>query len=231
VVGGDLFYHNGFRTGSTDIANSEAGWMWTGQGASYREPGAPVAFRTDTNPAAGSIASLNDVLETGLFINLDTTPETFDARSVNDALAAGADKPEGWNMWRKDFNVTTHTPAPANGGASVHLFDTRDLEGKTGSGISTIGWDFATIPLGSTLKYVFASPFTCEMALNVARNWFSVRDLDATTDTGTGLASSDLNLQIWQLDEQDHFTNLIGGSISLYNHTEFLRHDSIKAGR
>lgn len=188
---------------------------------------------------AGGIALLKDVAKTDPFLNLNATPDAFDTRVIKSVLMAGADKTEGWNNGQNAFNVTTQALDLASGAgamnlasaAAVYLFGTRDLAGTNGGAIDAVGWDSATIPLGSTLEYVFAAPFTTEMTLNVALNWFSLRDFTSATDTGADLAFSDLNLQVWQLDDQGHFATKVGESMSLYNNTEFLRFGAIDAGR
>lgn len=54
VVGWDAFYNSGFRGGSSVIGNLEAGTAWFGHEVFVRPPGAPAAFTTWTNPAAGA---------------------------------------------------------------------------------------------------------------------------------------------------------------------------------
>lgn len=196
---------------------------------------------------AGGIALLKDVAKTDLFYNHLSNPNAFDTRVIKSVLMAGADKTEGWNNGQDASNVTTQaldlkTGAGAmnlNTTAAAYFFGTRDLDGNTGGEIEKFGWDSATINLGSTLEYVFAAPFTSDTALNVALNWFSVRGFDTNTDTGTGISTdtgsdiafSDLNLQVWLLDDQGHFATKVGESKSLYNNTEFLRFESLAAGQ
>jgi hypothetical protein len=225
-------------SGTIGASTALAGWVQTPSptdryftnmdGTSYSAP-----------LVAGGIALLKDVAKTDPFLNLNATPVAFDTRVIKSVLMAGADKTEGWNNGQNAFNVTTQALDLTTGAgamnlstaATVYLFGTRDLAESVGGAIDAVGWDSATIPLGSTLEYVFASPFTTEMTLNVALNWFSVRDFTSTTDTGADLAFSDLNLQVWQLDDQGQFATKIGESMSLYNNTEFLRFDAIDAGR
>ena len=69
------------------------------------------------------------------------------------------------------------------------------------------------------------------MALTVALNWFSVRDFDSGTDAGSDLAFSNLDLEVWSVDGLGNFQTRVGASLSTYNNTEFLRFDSLDAGR
>jgi hypothetical protein len=188
---------------------------------------------------AGGIALLKDVAKTDLFFNHNGNPDAFDTRVVKSVLMAGADKTEGWNNGQNSSNVTSQALDLKTGAgamnletsAEVYFFGTRDLAGNSGGSIGTAGWDYGTITLGTNMEYVFSSPFTQEMTLNVALNWFSVTTFNPNTDVGTNVAFSDLNLQVWQLDGLGQFTNKVGESMSLYNNTEFLRFDSLAAGQ
>lgn len=188
---------------------------------------------------AGGIALLKDVAKTDLFYNHNGNPDAFDTRVVKSVLMAGADRTEGWDNGQNQSNVTTQaldlkTGAGAmnlNSSAEVYFFGTRDVVGNSGGGIGSAGWDSGAITLGTNMEYVFSSPFTQEMSLSVALNWFSVTSFDPNIDTGSLVAFSDLNLQVWQLDGQGQFTTMVGESMSLYNNTEFLRFDSLAAGQ
>lgn len=59
LVGWDWFFDNGFRGGSTVIGNIEGGNIWFGHEAFLRPPGAPAAFTTWNNPAAGAANELD----------------------------------------------------------------------------------------------------------------------------------------------------------------------------
>lgn len=115
--------------------------------------------------------------------------------------------------------------------ADVYFFGTRELATDGGGQIADTGWDTATIGLGNTLEYVFSSDFSQEMAINVALNWFSVRGFDGSTDLGSDVAFSNLDLKAWSVDGGGSFISRVGASISTYNNTEFLRLDSLAAGR
>jgi subtilisin family serine protease len=164
-------------SGTIGASTALAGWVQTPSptdryftnmdGTSYSAP-----------LVAGGIALLKDVAKTDPFLNLNATPVAFDTRVIKSVLMAGADKTEGWNNGQNAFNVTTQALDLTTGAgamnlstaATVYLFGTRDLAESVGGAIDAVGWDSATIPLGSTLEYVFASPFTTEMTLNVALN-------------------------------------------------------------
>lgn len=59
VVGWDAYFNAGFRGGSSVIGNLEAGTAWFGHEVFVRPPGAPSAFTTWTNPAAGAVNELD----------------------------------------------------------------------------------------------------------------------------------------------------------------------------
>lgn len=187
---------------------------------------------------AGGIALLKDVAKTDPFLNHSGNPGAFDTRVVKSVVMAGSRETIGWNNGQNPFNVTTQALDMATGAGSldlegaadVYFFGTRDVSGTGGGMITEVGWDVGTITLGGMLEYVFAAEFTQEMTLNVALNWFSVREFDDLSGAGSDLAFSNLNLQVWQLDAGGGFATQVGASESVYNNTEFLRIDSITAG-
>ena len=188
---------------------------------------------------AGGIALLKDVAKTDPIWNHNSNPDAFDTRVVKSVLMAGAQKTVGWDNGQNEFNVTTQALDMRTGAGAmdldaavgVYFFGTRDLAGDLGGEITTSGWDSATIDLGSVLEYRFATEFTEEMALNVALNWFSDREFDDVSGTGSDVAFANLNLQVWQLDGTGDFTAMVGESATTYNNSEFLRFDALGAGQ
>lgn len=188
---------------------------------------------------AGGIALLKDAAKTDPFVNHLGNSDAFDTRVIKSVIMAGSRETEGWNNGQNAMNVTTQVlDARAGAGsldlvaaADVYFFGTRELAADGGGAIENFGWDAATIDLGSTFEYVFSMTFSQEMALTVALNWFSVRDFNDTTDTGSDLAFSNLDLQAWSVDGGGQFLAKVGESMSTYNNTEFLRIDSLAAGR
>lgn len=184
---------------------------------------------------AGGVSLLKDAAKT----ILAGTPNALDTRVVKSVLMAGAKKTIGWSNAQNAMNVTTQaldltTGAGAldlAGSADVYFGTTRDVPGTAGGLIASAGWDTATILLGNTLEYRFDAAFTQEMALTVALNWFSVRNFDDLTQTGSDVAFSNLDLQVWSIDSNGQFTVMVGESMSTYNNTEFLRFDSLAAGQ
>ncbi|MEI8039157.1 MAG: S8 family serine peptidase, partial [Verrucomicrobiota bacterium] len=184
---------------------------------------------------AGGISLLKDAAKAIMPGNLNA----LDTRVIKSVLMAGATKTLGWNNGQNAMNVTTqaldlNTGAGAlnlAGAVEVYLGATRDVAGNGGGWIASAGWDSATIHLGNTLEYVFSAAFTQEMALTVALNWFSVREFSDTTLTGSDLAFSNLDLQVWSINGQGQFTAMVGESMTAYNNTEFLRFDSLAAGQ
>ena len=188
---------------------------------------------------AGGISLLKDVAKTDLIWNHVGNDDAFDTRVIKSVLMAGSRETEGWDNGQNAMNVTTQALDLRSGAgaldlvaaADVYFFGTRELATDGGGSIANFGWDSATIDLGSTFEYVFASAFTEEMTLTVALNWFSVRDFNDLTQTGSDIAFSNLDLQVWSVDGSGQFLAKVGESISTYNNTEFLRLDSLAAGR
>lgn len=188
---------------------------------------------------AGGIALLKDVAKTDLFWNHVGNDDAFDTRVIKSVLMAGSRETEGWDNGQNAMNVTTQALDLRSGAGAldlvaatdVYFFGTRELATDGGGAIVDFGWDSATIDLGSTFEYVFASAFTEQMTLTVALNWFSVRDFSDLTQTGSDIAFSNLDLQVWSIDGSGQFLAKVGESMSTYNNTEFLRLDSLAAGR
>ena len=184
---------------------------------------------------AGGISLLKDAAKTILAGDANA----LDTRVIKSVLMAGAQKTLGWNNAQNAMNVTTQALDPKTGAgtmdlagsAEVYFGGTRDLPGNAGGQVANAGWDTATLHLGNTLEYRFDAAFTQEMALTVALNWFAVRNFDDATQTGSDVAFSNLDLQVWSLDGGGQFTVMVGESMTTYNNTEFLRLDALAAGQ
>jgi len=183
---------------------------------------------------AGGIALLKDAANT----LLSSEAHAKDTLVVKSVLMAGARETVGWNNGQNSMNVTTQGLDPVTGAgamdlvasAEVYYFGTTDvqIEGET---IANAGWDSATVDMGDMFSYVFNTAFTQSMSLTVALNWFSVRSYDDLSQTGTDIALSNLDLQVWSVDGSGQFLAKVGESMSDYNNSEFLRFDSLNAGR
>ncbi len=188
---------------------------------------------------AGGVALLKDVAKTHFFLNHSGNTDAFDTRVIKSVLQASATATAGWNNGQNAMNVTTQALDAVTGAGlmdlnkaiDVYFLGTRELALDGGGQIGEDGWDAATIGLGQTFEYVFSSAFSQQMALTVALNWFSVRDFNGTTDTGSDVAFSNLDLEVWSVDGLGNFLSRVGASLSTYNNTEFLRFDSLDAGR
>ncbi|MCB1133352.1 MAG: S8 family serine peptidase, partial [Verrucomicrobiae bacterium] len=184
---------------------------------------------------AGGISLLKDAANTLLAGN----SEAMDTRVVKSVLMASSTATAGWDNGQDAMNVTTQALDFTTGAGAMNLvaaadvfyFGTTGIAGDHGGAIAESGWDTATISLGDTIDWVFSSEFTQEMSVTVALNWFSVREFDGITDTGSDLAFSNLDLELWSVDAGGSFLSRIGASLSDYNNTEFLRIDSLTAGR
>lgn len=183
---------------------------------------------------AGGIALLKDAAN----VILAAEPRAMDTLVVKSVIMASARETVGWNNGQNLMNVTTQGLDPVTGAgamdlvaaADVYYFGTTDLDAE-GETIANFGWDSATVDLGSTFSYVFNTTFTQNMALTVALNWFSMRSYDDMTYLGEDAAFSNLDLQVWSVDGAGQFLAKVGESISDYNNSEFLRIDSLSAGR
>jgi hypothetical protein len=188
---------------------------------------------------AGGIALLKDAAKTDLLLNHNGNSDAFDTRVIKSVLMASATKTEGWNNAQNGMNVTTQSlDAVAGAGMmnldraiDVYYSNTRELALDGGGQIGEDGWDAATIGLGQSFEYVFSSSFNQAVSLTVALNWFSVREFDNLTNTSSDLAFSNLDLEVWSVNEAGQFVSKIGDSMSTYNNTEMLRFDWLNAGR
>jgi hypothetical protein len=188
---------------------------------------------------AGGIALLKDAAKTDPFVNHLGNDDAFDTRVIKSVLMAASRATDGWNNGQNAMNVTTQALDARTGAGAldlvaasdVYFFGTRELAADGGGTIADFGWDAATINLGGSFEYVFATAFSQEMALTVALNWFGVREFDVLTETGADLAFSNLDLQVWSVDGNGQFLAKVGESISTYNNTEFLRIASLAAGQ
>lgn len=222
--------HSGSLGASTQYAAAVQDPSPTGQ-YFYNESGTSFASPI----VAGGISLLKDAAKTILAGN----PNALDTRVIKSVLMAGATRTIGWNNAQNAMNVTTQALDLKTGAGALNLLGaeqvyfegTRDLSGDAGGQIANAGWDTATLHLGNTLEYRFDAAFTQEMALTVALNWFAVRNFDDATQTGSEVAFSNLDLQVWSIDGGGQFTVLVGESMTTYNNTEFLRLDGLAAGQ
>ena len=188
---------------------------------------------------AGGIALLKDVAKTDPFLNHVGNDDAFDTRVVKSVLMASATKTQGWDNGQNAMNVTIQSLDPVAGAGlmnldkaiDVYYGGTRELALDGGGMINANGWVSATIGLGQSFEYVFSSSFNQAVSLTVALNWFSVREFDNLTSTGSDLAFSNLDLEVWSVDGSGQFVSKIGDSMSTYNNTEMLRFDWLDAGR
>jgi len=188
---------------------------------------------------AGGIALLKDAAKTDPFLNHNGNSDAFDTRVIKSVLMASATKTEGWNNGQNAMNVTTQSVDAAVGAGlmnlnkaiDVYYTGTRELALDGGGQIAENGWDAATIGLGQSFEYVFSSSFNQAVSLTVALNWFTVREFNNLSNTGSDLAFSNLDLEVWSVDQSGQFVAKIGDSMSTYNNTEMLRFDWLDAGR
>lgn len=188
---------------------------------------------------AGGIALLKDAAKTDLFLNHNGNSDAFDTRVIKSVLMASATKTEGWNNGQNAMNVTTQSLDAVAGAGMMNLdkaidayyLGTRELESDGGGQISNNGWDASIIEFEESCDYVFSTAFDQAMSLTVALNWFSVREFNNSTETGSDLAFSNLDLEVWSVDGSGQFLTKVGDSMSTYNNSEMLRFDWLNPGR
>lgn len=180
---------------------------------------------------AGGIALLKDAANDPQF---GIPAEGFDTRVIKSALMAGARRTEGWDNGQADAGGVVRTTQALDeatgagaldlmGTAEVYLLaGTRDVFGSGGGNIADDGWDHGSVSLGHSNDYIFTSPFTGDIELTIALNWFSGALIDDQTDLGAGLSFANLDLALWLVTDGVFITK-VAESATIYNNTEFLR--------
>jgi len=187
---------------------------------------------------AGGVALLKDLARDGLGESVENNPASFDTRVMKSVIMAGSTRTTGWDNGQDEFNVTTQALDAATGAglinltgaADVYLGQTRGFADPAGGLVADTGWVMSTINLSQMVDFVIASPFIEATSLTVALNWFAVRGFD-DIDLGEDIAFSNLDLQVWLLNENGEFSTMVGESRTLYNNTEFLRLDALDPGQ
>ena len=185
---------------------------------------------------AGGVAILKDVANRDMLWNLNAQTNAKDTRVVKSVLMAGALETFGWNNSQTratDGSILTTQALDKTAGAGAmemvragdaYFFGTRDVAGTDGGTVTSSGWDFGTALRGGHNDYYFDSTFGQPVELTVSLNWFAGRAFDMTTNLGSNLSFSDLNLQVWEVNGGG-FSSLVASSSTLYNNSEFLRLD------
>jgi autotransporter-associated beta strand protein len=195
---------------------------------------------------AGGIALLKDMARTAPVINHVGNSDAFDTRVMKSVLMASATKTVGWNNGQNEMNITTQPLDLLTGAGRVNLdlardvyfSGTRGLSGDGAGAIAEIGWDAANISLNQSLDYSFASAFSHQTELTVALNWFIHHDfevdqvdLEAETIPTNKSSFSNLDLELWSLNDSGDFVERVGASMSTYDNTELLHFDSLNPGK
>lgn len=185
---------------------------------------------------AGGLSVLKDVANRDAFWNLNGLTNAKDTRVAKSVLMAGAVETFGWDngQTRATNGATVTTTAldrVAGAGAmdmgrsgEAYFFGTRDVAGTKGGTITSAGWDFGTVGLGTNISYVFDGVFGQPVELTVSLNWFAGRAFDMETNLGSNLSFADLNLEVWEVTGGS-FSSLLASSSTIYNNSEYLRLD------
>ena len=185
---------------------------------------------------AGGLAVLKDVANRDAFWNLNGLTNAQDTRVTKSVLMAGALETFGWDngqaMATNGAVVTTRGLDAVTGAGAMDMlragdanfFGTRDVAGTNGGTITSAGWDFGTVGLGTSNDYFFDGSFGQPVELTVSLNWFAGRSFDMESNLGSNLSFADLNLEVWEVSDGT-FSSLVGSSASLYNNAEYLRLD------
>jgi hypothetical protein len=184
---------------------------------------------------AGGIALLKDVARAGLGETPETRPDVFDTRTIKSVIMASADATAGWDNGQNAFNVTTQALDMVTGAGALNLFKAADVylggtRGSTGGSVGANGWALTNVGLTQAMDFIMIQPFTRQTSLTVALNWFAVRSLDAS-DLGEETAFANLDLEVWKLNSEQEFVELVGASRTTYNNTEFLRISDLSSGQ
>lgn len=180
---------------------------------------------------AGGVSLLKDLSYGNPFLDTD---EARDTRVIRSVLMAGAVATVGWNNGQtlKNGVISTTQSLDYQTGAgrmdltrsgNIYAFGTADVAGTKGGTVSSEGWDFGSVDLGTTNDYLFDNAFAGDVELTISLNWFVNRSFDNANDTAAEGSFANLDLEIWSVSETGVFENLIATSDSLYNNSEFLR--------
>ncbi|MFM7374799.1 MAG: S8 family peptidase, partial [Chthoniobacterales bacterium] len=185
---------------------------------------------------AGAVSVLKDTANRDMFWNLNGLTNAEDTRVVKSVLMAGAQETFGWDNGQavatNSAVVTTQALDAAAGAGAVdmgragnaYFFGTRDVAGTNGGTITSAGWDFGTVGLGTNNDYFFDGTFGQPVELSVSLNWFAGRSFDMETNLGSNLSFADLNLEVWEVSG-GAFSSLVASSATIYNNSEYLRLD------
>lgn len=185
---------------------------------------------------AGGLSVLKDVANRDALWNLNGLTNAKDTRVAKSVLMAGAMETFGWdNAQTRASNgviVTTAALDRVTGAGAMdmlrsgdaYFFGTRDVTGTNGGVVTSAGWDFGTVGLGTNNSYIFDGVFGQPVELTVSLNWFAGRAFDMDTDLGSNLSFADLNLEVWEVTGGS-FSALVASSGTTYNNSEYLRLD------
>jgi hypothetical protein len=184
---------------------------------------------------AGGIALLKDAARGILDVTPQTSPDTFDTRTIKSVIMAGSDATAGWNNGQNVLNVTTQALDTTTGAGALNLLNAADIYlGQTrdanGGAVGLNGWALTTVNLGQAVEFVIDRTFNDQTSITVALNWFAVRDFN-DADLGQDIAFNNLDLEVWKLDSNENFIERVGSSQTTYNNTEFLRLNNLSSGQ
>jgi hypothetical protein len=93
------------------------------------------------------------------------------------------------------------------------------------------GWDYGAARLGISNDYILDGTLGANSTLTSTLSWLRARSWDEVNITISDVAQADLNLSIWQLDDNLDFTTQVARSESLYNTVEHLAFTLPETGR
>jgi hypothetical protein len=184
---------------------------------------------------AGGIALLKDAARGILGVTPQTSPDTFDTRTIKSVIMAGSDATVGWNNGQNVLNVTTQALDTTTGAGALNLLTAADVylgqtRGSNGGTVGQNGWALTSVNLGQAVEFIIDQTFNDQTSITVALNWFAVRDFNDVT-LGQDIAFNNLDLEVWKLDSNNHFIEKVGSSQTTYNNTEFLRLTTLSSGQ
>ncbi|MGA0369484.1 MAG: S8 family serine peptidase [Kiritimatiellia bacterium] len=168
---------------------------------------------------------------------------------VKSLLLTGADKTDGWDNGQTltqvngdAVQVTSQSLDWDAGAGRMNLDRTFDIQvngqtdvagftlGNLGS-VDVRGWDYGAVRLGLSNEYILDGTLDGNSTLTSTLSWLRNREWDEVNITVADVAQADLNLSIWQLDDNLDFTTQVARSESQYNTVEHLSFTLPETGR
>ncbi len=223
--GGQTGGNNSTLDNSTDLGSYPDAYTDSIRGTSFASP-------LVAGGAALIVSAARELPE------LSSNPEARQSVVIRSILMTAADKIDGWDNAQqtvedggRTYIETTQSLDWASGAGRMNLdraFDIqvngqRDVEGLSIGEIGDVevkGWDYGFARIGANNDYVIRDPLLGNSEFTATLAWMRLRFY--TEEKWVDGAQADLNLSVWELDEEGEFTDLIARSASEFNTAEHL---------